>query len=96
MFAGLSTLTWLLPDRFSDNELSLEAVHTAINLISAMHDTMLNDPGQGAPRGAAELTFALNSLQQIEVLVELWGLYNERTGVIDSRYDPLVAVEGLK
>ena len=95
-FTGLSTLTWLLPDRFNDNELSLEAIHTSINLISALHDTMLNEPRPEAPAGASELTFALNALQQVQVLVELWGLYSEASGAIDSRYDPLLAVEGLK
>ncbi|KAH7624487.1 hypothetical protein Ndes2526B_g00686 [Nannochloris sp. 'desiccata'] len=93
---GLSTLTWLLPDRFNDNELSLEAIHTSINLISALHDTMLNEPKPEAPIGASELTFALNALQQVQVLVELWGLYSEKNGAIDSHYDPLIAVEGLK
>ena len=89
-------MTWLLPDRFNDNELSLEAIHTLINLISALHDTMLNEPRPEAPPGASELTFALNALQQIQVLVELWGLYSEKNGSIDSHYDPLIAVEGLK
>jgi hypothetical protein len=57
---------------------------------------MLNEPRPEAPVGASELTFALNALQQIQVLVELWGLYSEQNGSIDSHYDPLIAVEGLK
>jgi len=57
---------------------------------------MLNEPRPEAPTGASELTFALNALQQIQVLVELWGLYSENNGAIDSHYDPLIAVEGLK
>lgn len=57
---------------------------------------MLNEPKPEAPIGASELTFALNALQQVQVLVELWGLYSEKNGAIDSHYDPLIAVEGLK
>lgn len=60
------------------------------------HEGLITGPGAVAPRGAAELTSALNALQQIEVLVELWALWNERIGSIASRYDPLIAVEGLK
>lgn len=89
-------MTWLVPDRFAQNELSLEAIHTAINLISAYHDTLINDPGPLAPSGAGRLIFALAALQQIEVLVELWAKYNERTGALTSQYEPLILIEGLK
>jgi hypothetical protein len=94
--AGLSSLTWVLPDRFNDNELSLEAVHTAINLLSAFHDIIANEGPSGAPRFSAELSFALTALQQVQVLVELWGLHAESQATISSAYDPLIAVEGLK
>jgi peroxin-16 len=89
-------LTWLVPDRFAQNELSLEAIHTAINLISAYHDTLINDPGPLAPNGAGQLIFALAALQQVEVLVELWAKYNEQRGALASQYEPLILVEGLK
>jgi hypothetical protein len=94
--AGVSSLTWVLPDRFNDNELTLEAVHTAINLLSAFHDGLINDPPPGAPPGAAQLSFALTALQQVEVLVELWGQWAQGKGRLESRYDPLIAIEGLK
>jgi len=64
--------------------------------LSVFHESIVAGPAAGAPPGAAELTLALSALQQVEVLVELWALYNERTGGIGSRYDPLIAVEGLK
>lgn len=96
MPAGLSSLTWVLPDRFNDNELTLEAMHTTINLLSAFHDSIINDAGPAAPPGASELTFALTALQQVEVLVELWGLWAQGRGKLENHYDPLIAVEGLK
>lgn len=96
LITGASGLTWLLPDRFNEQELTLEAIHTAINLISSLHDTIINEPGRGAPTGASELSFALAALQQIEVLVELWAIWASKQGRISNRYDPLIAIEGLK
>lgn len=95
-FAGASSLTWVLPDRFSDQEITLEAIHAAINLISAFHDTIINEPPAGAPSGAMELTFALAALQQAQVLVELWAIWAAQKGSISNRYDPLIAIEGFK
>lgn len=89
-------MTWILPDRFNDNELSLEAIHTAINLLSAFHDSITQELDDAAPALASELSFALTALQQIEVLVELWGSYAERKRTIANSFDPIIVVEGLK
>jgi hypothetical protein len=94
--AGLSNLTWVLPDRFGDNELALEGLHTGVNLLSALHSSLVDDLGPAAPRGAGELTFALAALQQVEVLVELWALRARERGTLASRYDPLIVVEAAK
>ena len=64
--AGLSSLTWLLPDRFSESEIALEAIHTAINLVSTFHDSIINESpgGEGGAKGT-ELVFLLGALQQV-------------------------------
>ena len=56
----------MLPDRFAESELALEAVHTAVNLLSTFHDSIVNDSAApaGEPRGA-ELVFLLGALQQV-------------------------------
>ena len=92
--SALSTITWLLPDRFSDNEFTLEGIHTLSNLIGVFHDSILNENDR-APKGASELTLALNALQQIEVLVELYAVHSGNGRRI-NRYDALLVVESLK
>ena len=92
--AGTSSLTWVLPDRFSESELSLEAIHTVINLLSAFHDSIINE--EGTAPGGSGLLLLLSALQQVQVLVEVAAaLLAERRGR-GSRYDALAAVEGLK
>ena len=41
---GLSSLTWLLPDRFSDSELSLEALNSFLGLLALYHESILQEP----------------------------------------------------
>lgn len=41
---ALSTLTWLLPDRFSDSELSLEALNSLLGLLALYHESILQEP----------------------------------------------------
>lgn len=41
---GLSSLTWLLPDRFSDSELSLEGLNSMLGLIALYHESILQEP----------------------------------------------------
>ena len=40
---GLSSLTWLLPDRFSDSELRLEAINSVLGLLSLVHESILEE-----------------------------------------------------
>ncbi|KDD74170.1 hypothetical protein H632_c1513p0, partial [Helicosporidium sp. ATCC 50920] len=63
---GLSSLTWVLPDRFSDSEFVLEALHTGINLLSQFHSSILDEArAPPRPRGsAAGLATSLTALQQ--------------------------------
>ncbi len=37
----LSSVIWLLPDRFSESEVSFEGLHSAIGLISLFHESIL-------------------------------------------------------
>lgn len=89
----LSSITWLLPERFEGNEILLEAIHSLANIVGAFNETILSDIETKGPPGAQELTLALNALQQLEVLVELFAL-NSSNGT--HRYDALLGVESLK
>lgn len=42
---ALSSLTWLVPDRFSDSELTLEALNSVLGLLSMYHGRILAEPG---------------------------------------------------
>ena len=92
---GLSSLTWLLPERFAEGELSIEALHTALGLLSAFHDSVAGAPaGAPAPPGA-DLALALAALEQAQVLLELLATRREEAGR-GSRYTPLAALEAVK
>lgn len=65
--AGLSSLTWVLPERFEGGELSIEALHTALGLVSTFHDSIVNTPpGAPLPPGT-NLALALSTLEQVQV-----------------------------
>ena len=67
--AGLSTLTWVLPERFEEGELTIEALHTALGLLASFHDSIISvAPGAPAPPGA-DLALALSTLEQVQVCV---------------------------
>lgn len=96
--SAITTVTWLLPDRFAENEFTLEGIHTVANLISVFHDSILNEVNHRAPKGAQELTLALNALEQVEVLVELYAVHSggkNRSQKI-NRYSALLVIESLK
>lgn len=90
---SLSSITWLLPDRFDGNELLLEGIHTASNLLSVFHEYIINELDKAGPRGSQELTLAISALQQVEVLVELYAIFSKR---VSNRYDALFVIESLK
>ena len=49
---ALSSLTWLVPDRFADSELTLEALNSVLGLLSLYHGRILGGPDSsegGAP-----------------------------------------------
>lgn len=93
---GLSSLTWLLPDRFSESELSIEALHSFIGLLSLYHDSILREPAylkdQKQPISWASWLVAI---KQVEVLVEMAARSRDKQGTMDV-YTPLVAVEAIK
>ncbi|KAL4421321.1 hypothetical protein ABPG75_010612 [Micractinium tetrahymenae] len=92
---GLSSVTWLLPERFSEGELSIEALHTALGLLSSFHDSIVSAPlGAPAPPGV-DLALALSTLEQVQVLVELFATRQEERGR-GSRYTSLALLESIK
>lgn len=102
---GLSTLTWILPDRFGgDSEFAIEAIHTTINLISTLHEVIAAEASlpipikDKLPVGSSELLLLLSALQHIQVLVEVWAIHKEDKGSTDRRrrYNSMVWVESMK
>ena len=62
---GLSSLTWLLPDRFSDSELSLEGLNTFIGLLSLYNESILQEPAYAKDqRKPTPWPFWLGAIQQ--------------------------------
>lgn len=90
-----SSITWLLPDRFSDSELSLEAVNSALGLISVIHSSMLLDPNPSRDTAGQQLSWALVALQQVEALIELGAMHVHKT-TPSRKYDALLTLEAVK
>lgn len=65
--AGLSSVTWLLPERFSEGELSIEALHTALGLLSSFHDSIVSAAPGGPSSPGVDLALALSTLEQVQV-----------------------------
>ena len=62
---GLSNLTWLLPDRFADSELLLEAVNAALGVLGLCHER-IQATGPGKPEQAPlPWPFWLGLLRQV-------------------------------
>ena len=62
---GLSGLTWLLPDRFSESELALEAFNSLLGFLSLYHESILSSPAAGQALPQLPWTFWLAALQQV-------------------------------
>ena len=63
--SAVSSATWLLPDRFAEGELGLEAVHSAVGLLSVYHEALLAPPPERGGEGAARLALVLAALTQV-------------------------------
>ena len=70
---ALSSLTWLLPDRFSESELSLEALTALLGLLTLYHESILQEPardrGQKQPVPWPLWLGALQQVGQVTVLL---------------------------
>lgn len=62
---ALSSLTWLLPDRFSDSELFLEALHSLLGFSSLFHDRILSTEENAPPAQQLPWPFWIAALQQV-------------------------------
>ncbi|KAK9820963.1 hypothetical protein WJX81_000511 [Elliptochloris bilobata] len=96
---ALSSLTWLVPDRFSDSELALEALNSALGLLSMYHGRILGSPDGGDADAkyfeGLPWPLWLGALHQVEVLVEMGANSLERRGRV-NKYTPLALLELLK
>ncbi|KAK9812655.1 hypothetical protein WJX72_001406 [[Myrmecia] bisecta] len=93
---ALSSLTYLLPDRFAESELTLEALNSFLGLIGMYHESILSTPSAASGLPAPiPWPLWLGALQQVEVLVEMGAIAAERTGRL-NKYGPLAALEAAK
>ena len=84
---ALSSLTWLLPDRFSSSELNLEALNALLGLVSLYHESILTTPPVGRHQ-AASVSLWLGALQQV---ISAWLLLEARRRLLiqhGSEYCP--------
>ncbi len=66
---GLSSLTWLLPDRFSDSELSLEALNSFLGLLALFHESVLQEPAYlKDQKQPVSWPLWLGAIQQVRVM----------------------------
>ena len=65
---ALSSLTWLLPDRFSDSELSLEAFNSLLGLLALYHESILQEPVSNRDqKQPVPWPLWLGAIQQVDV-----------------------------
>ena len=64
---ALSNLTWLLPDRFADSELSVEGFHALLGLLSLYHESIVSSPPVPVPKSQQPVPwiFWLGAIQQV-------------------------------
>lgn len=64
---SLSSLTWLLPDRFSDSELNLEALNSLLGLLGLFHESILQEPSHlKDAKQPAQWPLWLGAVQQVQ------------------------------
>lgn len=69
----------MLPERFEGGELSIEALHTALGLVSTFHDSIVSTPAGAPLPPGANLALALSTLEQVQVdFVFVYGVQGER------------------
>lgn len=90
-----SSITWLLPDRFSESELSLEAINSALGLLSVVHSSMLADPQPSRDSAGHRVSWALIALQQVEALIEVAAMHVHKD-IPGRKYDALLVLESVK
>ena len=81
---GLSSLTWLLPDRFSDSELRLEAINSVLGLLSLVHESILEEEPQALGKQQKPLSFWLGVLKQVSSTLSCAGFYRATCEVTAS------------
>ncbi|KAA6425762.1 MAG: peroxisome biogenesis 16-like [Trebouxia sp. A1-2] len=92
----LSSLTWLLPDRFSESELSLEALNSFLGLLSLCHESILQEPVYSKDqKQPVPWPLWLGAIKQVEVLVEMAAQSQSKQGNLNL-YTPLTVVEAVK
>ena len=72
---GLSSLTWLLPDRFSNSELRLEAINSVLGLLSLVHESILEEEPPAMSKQQTPLSFWLGVLKQVSNISSSAGVY---------------------
>lgn len=93
---GLSSLTWLLPDRFSESELSLEALNSFVGLLSLCHESILQEPLYSKDqKQPIPWPLWLAAIKQVQVLVEMAAQSQSKQGNVNL-YTPLAVVEAVK
>ncbi|XP_020588867.1 peroxisome biogenesis protein 16 [Phalaenopsis equestris] len=68
-------LTWLLPERFSNNEIGPEAVYAFLGIVGAVNQHIINaNPGKCQPPGSEEQipwSLCISMLKDLETVVEV-------------------------
>eukprot|EP01025_Chloroclados_australasicus_P049235 TRINITY_DN5597_c0_g1_i1.p1 TRINITY_DN5597_c0_g1~~TRINITY_DN5597_c0_g1_i1.p1 ORF type:complete len:413 (-),score=20.16 TRINITY_DN5597_c0_g1_i1:5774-7012(-) len=88
----LSQLTWLAPNRFSESELKIETLHSALGLVSWWHGILVADQLDKAHIWP----LLLGALRQIEGVIELIAIHRCDKGLCRSKYPILTKLEVVK
>lgn len=72
---ALSCVTWLLPDRFSSSELTVEALNSLLGLLALYHESILQEPSNaGDQQQPVPWSLWLGAIQQVKTAL-LWVCY---------------------